>query len=170
MTDKQELLHDGRFRINPDAVEMVTSRPIKRYKLSEIQVGKIRRMWKNRVFSLYRTTPYKYLMKKNDPEVKEAYSEYCERSKMDNPNRSEEVFNELEDDFDIQAYDIAKGVIIVDQLSIIVDGQHRSCILLKKYGEKCKIPVLRLYYAKYSLSTRFFNLMYIIKRFFRIPC
>ena len=170
MTDKQELLHDGRFRINPDAVEMVTSRPIKRYKLCEIRVGKIRRMWKNRVFSLYKTTPYRYLADSKNPQMIEQYDAYCEIAKIDNPDRSREAFEKLYDEFDVEAYDIKKGIIIIDQLNLIVEGQHRAIILLTKHGEKCKIPVLKLYYARNSLNTRLANMLYNLKRFFRISC
>lgn len=39
------------------------------------------------------------------------------------------------------------NVIIVDANNTIIDGQHRACLLLKKYGGNKKIKVLKIYKA-----------------------
>lgn len=167
---KQDLQNDTRFHIDPEVLEVLVKRPISSYKLDTIPVGRIHRLWGHRVFSLYKTKPYTYLKAEDKSEVREMYQNYCQIAKVDKAERSEKTFENLIDTFDESVYDVHKGIIIVDQYDFIVDGQHRSCILLKNYGEAQPVQVLRVHYEDYSPLIPLLNALYLIKKKLHIDC
>ena len=97
-----------------------------------------------RILRLNETVVYKYLDKNNDSESQ--YMDYCDKYGKKNPHRNRDAFDSLINDFSVDNndYDPLKGVIIVNQYGFLLDGQHRACLLLKKYGPKKKIPVLKI--------------------------
>ena len=158
-----------RFNINPHTLQLLEKRNVKSFELIEIPVGKIRRHLDGKVMSLYKTDPYKFLSDDSDT-AKENYEKYVNRplNREDNPDRSVECFNTLINSFSGELYDIKKGIIIVNQFYQVMDGQHRSCILLKKYGEDLKIPVLKIKFGDYKIigKIRINNFLYNIKKLF----
>lgn len=169
MVQKDNLRNDTRFYINETTLECLTRSPIKRYKLLELEVGRIHRYLDNSVYSLYKTDPYQFLAHMDEPDAQKQYQKYCNRAMSDNPDRSESLFRNLIDGFG-KNYDPQKGIIVIDQLNCVVEGQHRCCILLKKYGEAHKITVLRLVYSNYSIRVYMLNMLYELKRLLRLDC
>ena len=49
----------------------------------------------------------------------------------------------LEKSIDENGYDPSKCAIVLDKNNIVVDGQHRSCILYYKYGGNYAVKVIR---------------------------
>ena len=75
-----------------------------------------------------------------------AYQEYMELNDKYNPGHehSMERIKALEENLEKTGYD-ARKYIAVDGENKILDGVHRACWLLQKYGENHEITVLKLY-------------------------
>ena len=88
------------------------------------------------------TPPFLYL--KGD---KEAYHSYCtfkntrEGTDRHDDKRFEKLLDDLKNSEHLQHF------IIVNRKNEILDGLHRACFLLYKYGPSYKIPVLKLYWV-----------------------
>lgn len=152
---KEELVNDNRFYIDERNINrLIMDHPIKSYCLKSIKVGMILRKhsYCNSVVPLCKTNVYKYL--NGGEEGKKAYEEFkriCNYS----PLRSEEIFNNLIEQIESSDYDIQKGAIVVDQYNLVLDGMHRSSILLHKYGANHKIQVVQ-FKNVYSIRPAFF--------------
>ena len=157
-----QLKNDKRFYIDKWNFDRITEKEILRYKYVEIPVGRIRRYFNSKVFSLKKTDSYIFLDNLNDKDSRQKYIEYCQKYCADNNKRGVKYFEELIDKFKTDNYDPKKGVIVVNQNYFIVEGQHRSCILLKKYGPRKKINVLKIYYKKNNLIDILRNFKYNI--------
>lgn len=172
ITDK--LKTDCRFYINPITMDCLIKRGcIHSYKLVKIPLYKIRSGYKG-VISLESTDVYHFLEKPNDTYYRQKYIEYCNipNARKDNPDRSIVTFEKLIKDFTNQEYSIKDGIIVVDQFYQVMEGFHRSCILLKNKGKFHKIEVLKITY-KYKFNKGYLemvwnNFLYDIKRIFKI--
>lgn len=151
MITREQIKNDDRFYIDDWNLERITNRPVISYEIVEIPVGKVRRYYKDRIMPLTETDVYKYM--DGSKESAEQYDRYCGEC-VGNANRGKAQFDELIDSFDGDSYDLKKGAIFVNQLNIIVEGQHRCCVLLKKYGKDYKIKVVRMKYKGLYLKTR----------------
>lgn len=146
MVSKQEIENDDRFFINNVTLTDIFRRvDIKRYKLREVNIGRLRHNY-GKLMAIYETIPYKYLDNPTNEKCIKDYSEYCKISdvKKDNPDRSINCYNSLMNRFSDDVYDIKKGAIVIDQFYRIQDGVHRSCILYKKFGKDYKVQVLQI--------------------------
>lgn len=153
--------------IASSTVKFLNTRSFSRYRIAEISIGKIHRYLDGKVFSLYKTEPWALLNNREDNTEREKYTQYCVRAKIDNPDRSLDHFIKLISDVEEYEFDISP--IIVDQNLCVIDGQHRACIILDKYGEKYKVKVLMVYFddLKYfGAGQKFRNLIYEVKKFF----
>lgn len=152
---KEELINDKSFYIDDRNINrLLNEHPVKCYRVKSMKVGMILRRMSNcdNVVPLCQTYVYKYL--EGGEEGKKAYEEFrkiCNYS----PLRSEEIYNNLIQQIDASDYDIKKGAIVVDQYNLILDGMHRSSILLRKYGANHIIQVVR-FDNVYSLRPFFF--------------
>ena len=117
--------------------------PIESYSVISFFVGDILRVTDDkyqRVVSLYDTPVYNFL---NDTqEGVNQYRQYCDHYRVS--FRTEQCFNHLIEEMSSSDYDVKKGILVIDQYGVIADGQHRACILLKKYGPYYKVNVLRI--------------------------
>ena len=156
--------NDSRFYINPNDLERLNKRKIRKYKLEEIPIGKIRRYLDGKIFDLYKTDAYKLLENPSNIELEEKYDAYCKNYCYKYENRNQNNFMKLANKLDQEEYNPNKGIIVVDQLYIIADGQHRSCVLLNKYGPKYKVKVLKIYCSDIGIKTYARNLIYMIQK------
>ena len=144
---RHELENDSRFTIYSEAMDsLFRTHKIYSWNLKKIAVGKIRR-YKNKKLSLLTDTDnYRYLCNPESEDNIAAYQKYCNDNSnlKDNAKRSEEVFKGLINTFSSESYDPQKGIIVVDQYNCILDGLHRSCILLKQFGPAHEITVLQM--------------------------
>lgn len=152
---KEELINDKRFYIDDRNINrLLNDHPVKSYQVTFIKVGMILRKLSNcdNIVPLNQTYVYKYL---EGGEVgKRAYEEFRKICKY-SPLRSEEIYDNLIQQIGNTDYDIKKGAIVVDQYNLILDGMHRSSILLRKYGANHIIQVVR-FDNVYSLRPFFF--------------
>lgn len=136
------LLDDKRFKLDDEFVFFsLEHRLIEDYELVNIRLGDIRRRWGKTVISLRECLPYRYLVS-GDPAVYEEYKRQNKAMyKLDIMSR--ERFDELMKSIDEKGFE-NENVIVVNHQNIILDGQHRCCYMLYKYGEDYEIPCLRI--------------------------
>ena len=137
----EQLLADDRFDLDDEyAVTGIESRRVEEYELAPLRLGDIRRRWfDGEIYTLKECAPYRYLC--GDESAYEEYSRY--HLERDLPLMTRERFQALVDSIDRNGYD-ARKVIVVDYNNILLDGQHRACVLLKKFGEDYTPTVLRI--------------------------
>lgn len=134
------LLEDGRFEVDPDffyrSFEFVR---IGGYEVVEVRLRDIRRVWfDRRAYRLEECSAYRYL--EGDAG---RYREYChqnaERSGFDmTSTRFEALRSSMEE------YDGRHLPIVFGEENVILDGQHRCCILLRKFGPDFRLKVVRI--------------------------
>lgn len=134
------LLKDPRFEFDDDYVyrSMEFAR-FSDYEVAEVRLGDIRRVWFDlRSYRLDECSPYKYL----NGDV-EAYERYCsENSRRSRFQMSRERFDAL--CASMTEFDGRHLPLVFGPNNIILDGQHRCCILLKRFGPDHRIPVIRV--------------------------
>ena len=142
---EEALLADNRFVLEDEFVYRgIESKKIKRYAIEEMRLGDIKRHWfDGKIYKLTECAPYRYLQGDFD-----GYSEYCAYHQEHNlPAMSLERFNTLISSIEEKGFD-DRYIIVVNEENVIMDGQHRSCVLLNKYGEDHMIKVLKIYIDK----------------------
>ena len=143
-----EMSRDSRFSISENMMHfMFDFPPVDRYDVDQIRLGDIRRYFEGRTTSLYETPVYSLIA--HDDE--KAYRKYV----SDNRDGVEDI--EAVTDRDIERfrrtiasmmnddYDIRKCAIVIDSNNVILDGMHRTCALLYRFGPTYKIPVVRVW-------------------------
>ena len=139
-TSALRLLDDDRFELDADFVYRILERkPVVAYEVAEIRLEDIRRIWADgRAKPLSACAPYRYL--EGDGA---GYDRYCrENAEAYGFEMSRERFEALRrsmDDFDPRRMPVVYG-----DANIILDGQHRSCVLLRRYGPDHRIRVVRI--------------------------
>ena len=150
-----ELLSDKRFFIDDFTKKRVLDNiAFRDYEFVEFPIGKIymEMELENRLLRLDETVVYKFLADSSSDKYT-IYDEYCNKYGTKNPNRNINSFENLISDLDKSDYDPLKGVVMINQYGFLLDGQHRTCIILQKYGKDAMIPVLKLH-IKYSLPRK----------------
>ena len=135
------LLNDERIKFDyAFFYKHLEGRPILKYEITQIKLGDIRRkFFDNKIYTLEECSPYKYLQGET-----KRYQEYCAINKQySDIDMSESRYKNLIASID-KGYD-PKMMPIVSQNNIILDGQHRCCILLNKYGSDHKVTVCKLF-------------------------
>lgn len=143
MVSKNEILNDPRFYLDEWNLNRFFSDKIEKYEVVEVEVGSIIRELNGKIMTLSETDVFHYLDGSEEDKIN--YEKYCQEYCAGNDNRGTRQFNNLISTFDSVDYDIKKGAICIDQFGVILEGQHRSCILLKKYGSHYKVKVVRFY-------------------------
>lgn len=141
---KEKLAHDKRLFIDERNLNRLSSESdYDHYSIDIVKVGNILRKEEEtgRIIMLRDTRVYAYL--KGTDEGREKYRDYCDFCNVSFRNESE--YNLLIENMKTNPYDIVKGAIVIHQYNLILDGQHRSCILLLLYGPKYVVKVVRLH-------------------------
>ncbi len=114
------------------------------YKFVPIQIKDIKCHLGNRVFRLIEGAPYKYI---SEGDIS-GYERYCEFHKDNGlPLMTKERFDGLIESIDKDGYD-ERYISIIDDQNVLLDGQHRICILANKYGVESYIRVLKIWDIK----------------------
>lgn len=135
------LLDDPRFDLDDDFVYRAFEFcEVNGYEVVEVNLGDIHRVWTdNRLYRLEDCAPYRYIM--GDAA---AYGCYCrENPPLLGTQMSCDRFERLR--LSMKAYDPRRMPIVFGDRNIIVDGQHRCCILLKQFGPSYRLPVVRIW-------------------------
>ena len=135
---------DPRFRLNDEFIYFsLEMKQVEDYELIRLPLKDIRRRWRNKFYRLQDCTPYKYLVTRD----RALYEKYSRQNKalynlsMMSLDRFEELIHSLE----TTGYD-EKDVVVVKADNSLMDGQHRCCYLLYRFGEDYTIPVLRIHF------------------------
>ena len=109
MVTIDQLRNDKRFYIDEFNLNRIYKPNIIKYRIIQIKLGEIVRIYRGRVMDLYQTDVYKYLSGRN--EDKKTYDIYCDRINMSRRNSKE--FDKLIFEMSRSPYDIKKGAIFV---------------------------------------------------------
>ena len=134
------LLDDSRFELDYDFFYRVLEmRPVSRYSVVRARLGDLTRYWYDgRLYPLEECPPYKYLC--GD---RKAYEDYCAlNAAVTGFEMSPERFEKL--CASMATYNPRLMPVVFGPRNIVQDGQHRTCILLKKFGPDHVIDVLRI--------------------------
>ena len=141
MTSSLRLLEDPRFDLDADFFYRVLEpRKVERYEVSKIRLGDIRRITNDgRIVPLVECEPFRYLRGET-----EAYDNYCRANRLSSGfAMSPARFDALRES--MSEYDSRKMPVLWGDENILMDGQHRCCILLDRFGPDREIEVLRLW-------------------------
>ena len=162
MLSKEDIMSDDRFYIDEWNLNRLLERPVKRIKIKKIKVGNINRYLDLRITDLQDTDVYRYL--NQTEEDKNQYEKYCSEYCSDNDSRGIKFYDKLIEEFDISNYDLKKGAICIDAYNSIIEGQHRSCIILKKYGESQVIDVVQFVFKQHEYKKFVKMIIYYTKK------
>ena len=112
-----------------------------RYRFRKMKLGDIKYQMGpgEKILPLKEAYPYRYLQ--GD---KGAYKEYARlHEEKGYPAMTEERFDELIRSMTEKGYD-SRNIILINELGIVRDGQHRACFLANKYGLDHKVRVLEI--------------------------
>ncbi|RBP97471.1 hypothetical protein CRD60_06820 [Bifidobacterium aemilianum] len=154
---EQKMVDDTRFYIDDANMRYLATLRIKAYELGTIRLGDILRDYADGLYTLDHTVVYRILENPDNEELQSEYRLYCskKRNQLGTDDRNLESLLALEASLSQMPYDIHKGAIVVDQHHIILEGQHRSCVLLKLYGPDHTIPVVKVHRFIRNPRTRF---------------
>lgn len=140
-TNCEKILKDKRFILDDEFVYVyLEPKIVKKYEIIVMPVSKIMRKWNGKIYHLDECAPYKYLNGE-----KEQYNEYCKvNSEKSLYSMTEERFDKLTESISQKGFD-KRYIPVIDGDGFIVDGQHRACVLMKKYGKDYMIDVLKIY-------------------------
>jgi len=135
---------------------------VKTWKRDKIPVGQIlREISRTSLIKLSDTLPYQYLVTR-DSDVYEQYQKY-NKEVWGNDLMSKDRFDSLIESFESNG-DTHEKDIVVDDRNAIMDGQHRSCLLLYKYGPQYMVDVVRC--VRYD-DPRILKIAYSVKNWIR---
>lgn len=135
------LLEDSRFELDADFFYRVLEpRSVERYEVVRVRLGDIRRMTATgQIVKLETCEPYLFL--RGD---KARYEEYCDMNRaVTGFDMSPARFERLRGD--MAQYDPRKMPVVRGDENVVMDGQHRCCILLDRHGPDHEIEVLRIW-------------------------
>lgn len=161
MVTKEEILSDDRFTVNTQVPDRLFKEKIKKIEVVEVPLGKLLCYYGEGILFLKETDIFHYL--DDDEDGKKMYEHYCEKYRSS--FRTIANYKALIDEMNTFEYDIKKGAIVINQLGIILDGQHRCSILLKKYGAQHRISVVKFHYNNHLLGLRW---LIIKKKLFEV--
>lgn len=140
-----ELLNDKRIVLDFDFVyKQLEGLPIESYEIRKIKLKDIKREWYDKTYLLEECSPYAYL--NGD---KQRYQKYVEENTHCSPfDMSQKRYDALIASLDKKGFDERKMPVINAINNVIIDGQHRCCWLLKKYGGDFELAALFLYLVR----------------------
>ncbi|MBE6461709.1 MAG: hypothetical protein E7006_02600 [Alphaproteobacteria bacterium] len=144
-TSSLRLLDDRRFVLDDEFFYRgLEGKKIRNYYVKRIALGDINRSWKGKIFKLHECAPYIYL-KGNS----QAYNRYCKENKrMFNIEMSQHRFDCLVSCIESKGFNAKSMPVINAADNVIMDGQHRSCYLLSKFGTEHKVRALFIEFVK----------------------
>ena len=149
-----ERLLDLPYEFDPEYFLWRLDNRFVRYEVRSMKVGDLKYQMGpgQKILPLSEAYPYRYLQ--GD---KSAYDEYCRiHEEKQYPAMSPDRFDSLIRSMAEEGYD-PKHIIMVNELGVIRDGQHRACCLAHRFGLDHEIQVLvvenidRIYLAKHLM-------------------
>ena len=141
----KRLLNDDRIVLDLEFFyKTLEGLAIEKYEIRKIKLKDIKREWYGKKYLLEECSPYAYL--KGD---KERYQKYVEQNAQCSLFKmSEKRFDTLLSSLNQNGFDERNMPVINATNNVIMDGQHRCCWLLEKYGGDFEVNALFLYPAR----------------------
>lgn len=141
------LSHDNRFFIDDENLGYLRTLGVYKYDVDSIKLGQILRDYEDGLYPISHALPYRFIINPDDAQTLQEYERYCRlsRNQIGIEDRSPEAFLSLKKEVLANGYDLSRGAIVIDQFNIIVEGQHRCCILLDEYGANHRVNVVRVW-------------------------
>jgi len=140
------LVSDERFDLDADFVYKILEwqrDKLSEYLFTKTSISEIKRRWFHDFIPLHDLAPYRYL----DGDTN-TYDEYCAyHIKHNLSSMTRERYDTLIASFKQNGFDQRKAIVIT-QDNVILDGQHRLCILLKQFGDQYQVPTVILHLKK----------------------
>ena len=157
----EDFKNDSRFYIDDFNAKRIFDNNIKRVKVVNIKLKKIN-MFIDGKYIFLPYFPVYNAFNENEEFIKE-YELYCikYRNENINPNRNVEGLKKLKEEMNNQEYNIKKGAIVLNEFNSLLDGQHRCCILFRRYGENKKVSVVKVLHKNSSILIKFKTLIYL---------
>lgn len=140
-TSPLRLLDDPRFDLDPDFFyKAMETRRVAGYDVVKLRLGDIRRrMNDGRIVTLSECEPYRYLQGNQ-----EVYESYCETNRVasgfEMSTARFEALRASMTDFNPRWMPVVRN----DE-NIVIDGQHRCCVLLDRYGPDHEVEVVKIW-------------------------
>ena len=146
---------DPRFTVSDAQLMSILATPVKKYEVSRVRAGSLKRNWDGQIMPLSETATYAYVINGDEERYRKyvrtvnegvgitdekKLADIVEKDLARLKNTTASVMNE--------GYDVCRSAVVVRDRNIIMDGIHRSCILWKKFGPDYEFPVLRIYYSR----------------------
>ena len=135
------LQDDPRIKLDDDFFyRRLETRSIRGYEIMLMKLKDIKRLtYDGRIVPLEECEPYRYLLGEA-----QQYSEYCDRNRTEtgfemSQHRFDSLLESMSEGYDSRYMPVVKG-----RNNILMDGQHRCCWLLYKYGPEHAVNVLKL--------------------------
>ena len=140
----KQMKTDSRFYIDDVHLNYLRGLWISTYSIEKRKLGSLRRDYDDGLYSLEKSVPFRVLAYPEDEKTKRDYEKYCtkRRNQIGDIDRGLKAFRELHCDLLSMGYSLSKGAIVVDQYNIVLDGQHRSCIMLYEYGPEYEAEIV----------------------------
>lgn len=143
------ILNDNRFIISDDyAYFSLEGRFISNYYLGVTKIKNIKREWYGKYYKLQECSPYKYL--EGDIKSYDKYVKYHEEHNW--PIMSKKRYDDLINSIKKYGYNKKYPIVINQKDDSILDGQHRTCIMLKLNGENCELPTVNIDFLNVNLE------------------
>ena len=137
-TSALRLLDDKRIIFDSEFFYRLETRKITNYYIQYIPLKDINRRWYEKIIKLNECAPYKYLKGQRN-----TYINYCkENKKLFNIDMSLKRYNELINNIETNGFNPKNMPVINAKNNVIMDGQHRCCYLLNKYGPDYKVQAV----------------------------
>ncbi len=140
-TSSLRLLADDRVDLDDDFfLRVLEPFHVRRYEIAEARLGDLhRRRGDGSLCHLEECAPFRYLC--GD---REAYEKYCTENKAEtgfamSPERFESLIASM------SQYNARAMPVVFGPDNIVMDGQHRCCVLLKRFGRNHVVDILRIY-------------------------
>lgn len=144
-TDAIQILQNQNFLVDYDFFyKVLEMQRIKRFEVVTLELKDIRRKWHDgKLYKLSECSPYLYLQTGDE----DMYNKYCEKNmKLSHGTQFSTTLDRYKQLItSVRSGYNEKYIPIVNQQNILMDGQHRCCILMHLYGEKHRIKVLKLH-------------------------
>lgn len=149
------MYEDDRFHVDGNLMRTIFRfPPVVSWDVEKVRLCDIKRFWEGEIISLYASPAYSFAAHGDLQGYREYVSvhwldagaqsrltrEQIEKGIDDDVSRFRETIRQMKS----TDYDIRKGAVVLDSNNVILDGVHRTCALLCRYGPEHEIAVLRV--------------------------
>ena len=117
-----------------------------RFEMVRVKLKDLKRFWENQELSLKDTHIYKFLETKDESIYEEYKNLHIRKFNLspDTASWDADRILQMEQIINADGYSPTKSIVCINAKNHIIDGLHRSCCMLKKYGPDYEIIACRI--------------------------